>query len=765
MPPSRYNQARTLVRRLCRLPGEDPSAFRQKVSRLRRHFERFNVDVSEICQWLMGLRRACGDAANPATFGMLGDFLLDPVLDGTPGDEADRDHWRLAVFEHVTGRRTVADLAGRPLPETLRAAMDRAAALDPTPTACRLLERLGRLEPAHRLVLLKAAAEWTVARFQRGAENWMRQHEEWQKEKDAWEAAHPELTPEVRDRFTNVFKGLKDPERGDAVGLRRKNPRLCDYPRLAEGKDNCVYAGEKGHGPLCWKYTRFLSQQKRKLNPKHFAGNAEKYLGFRAQGERTSRRNALRRLYRDVPQCKHWFEDAWKAYLNFMDLNEMTCIQSGRLPHCLKIGETWERSTCEWNPHTELCRSYRRELDAMPPAVRALEPQYREWRRAYLAEPRKPAFRYPSSRMLPMPKIFGAGFHKIDFDRSVLRLRLDDMPRGQWLEFGFTPWPRGYRPSKREVQVTSVHVHFVGTRARAGFRFDVAHRPSRFDCTQDELDELRSRRFPRRAQDQDFLDAARRRLLESFTEGTAGPLRLLAVDLGEKGACASVYEGNAHRADIPLSILKLGKLLSKDPKKGDVRGLRKKHVGRHLKRLAEDAARVAEVRGQDEGQATPPRDGDFRGLKRHVAWMIRDWVRLNAARVMAAAEEHQCDLIAFESLRGFRAPGYDRMEADKKRWLAMFAYGRVRRKVTEKAVERGMRVVTLPYFKSSQVCAACGRVQENRPRWEHNKRRGCFTCEGEACKHSLGSDANAARVLARAFLDEVRLPAPPELAS
>ncbi len=446
-----------------------------------------------------------------------------------------------------------------------------------------------------------------------------------------------------------------------------------------------------------------------------------------------------------------------------MNLNEMTCIQSGRLPHCLKIGGTFERSRCEWNPHTELCREYKAAVDAMEEGDRALEPEYREWRRSYLAGPRKPSFRYPSSRTLPMPKIFGSGFHEIDFERSVLRLRLDDMPRGQWLEFGFTPWPRGYRPSKREVKVTSVHVHFVGTRARAGFRFDVAHRPSRFDCTQDELDELRSRRFPRRAQDQDFLDAARRRLLESFDPGPAGPLRLLAVDLGEKGACASVYEGNAHRADIPLSILKLGKLLSKDPKKGDVRGLRKKHVGRHLARLADGAARVAEVRGGADGGPTPPRDGDFRGLKRHVAWMIRDWVRLNAARVMAAAEEHRCDLIAFESLRGFRAPGYDRMKEDKKRWLAMFAYGRVRRKVTEKAVERGMRVVTLPYFKSSQVCSACNHVQEYHSRWERNKRGGRFKCEH--CKESLNGDVNAARVLARVFLDEVRLPAPPESAS
>ena len=50
MSRSRYRQARTLVCRLCRLAGEDPGAFKQKVARLRDHFERFNVDASELCQ-------------------------------------------------------------------------------------------------------------------------------------------------------------------------------------------------------------------------------------------------------------------------------------------------------------------------------------------------------------------------------------------------------------------------------------------------------------------------------------------------------------------------------------------------------------------------------------------------------------------------------------------------------------------------------------------------------------------------------------------
>jgi len=35
MTQSRYREARTLVRRLCRLPGEDCEKFKQKIARLR----------------------------------------------------------------------------------------------------------------------------------------------------------------------------------------------------------------------------------------------------------------------------------------------------------------------------------------------------------------------------------------------------------------------------------------------------------------------------------------------------------------------------------------------------------------------------------------------------------------------------------------------------------------------------------------------------------------------------------------------------------
>ena len=803
MSQTRYREERTLVRRLCRLPGEDRTEFKRKVARLREHFERFNVDVSELCQWLMGLRRECADADKPGGFGTLGDFILEPSLEGSDADETERDRWRLAVFDDAAGLRRASDLGGRPVPESLRQAMERSAGGRRTPTSRRLFERLRVLGPAHRLVLLKAATEWTVARYQRGVENWVRQREEWEKEKTAWEGRHPALTEEVRNRFTDVFKSLRDPERDGSPGMRRKNPRICGYERLRENKDNCIYAGEKGHGPLCWKYVDFVKDQKarnKRFNKKHFAENAEKYLAFRAAPSGVERatehkRRALERLYKDVPRCQRWFEDAWTAYLRFLGLNEQTVVQSRRLPHCLKIGETWEKSQCQWNPHTELCRQYKEVIERLDTATLALEPAYREWRREYLAGPRKPSFRYPSSRELPMPKIFGEGFHEIDFERSVLRLRLDDMPAGQWIEFGFVAWPRHYRPSKKEVKVTSVHVHFVGTRARAGFRFDVAHQRSRFNCTQDDLDELRSRQFPRRAQDQAFLEAARKRLLESFSGDAERDLRLLAVDMGETGACAAVYQGRTHEKDVPLRIVKIEKLYSDRPEalgKEDSRGLRKEHVGRHLEKAAEGAAEVAAHRRKDGGPPATPGDYDFRGLKRHVAWMIRDWVRLNAAQVTAAAEEHRCDLIVFESLRGFTPPGYDKLgdqNERKKRWLAMFAYGRVRRKATEKAVERGMRVATVPYFKSSQFCSACGHEQQNKGRWRKNKGDRLFKCEcgdpkawggrGQGrdggrmtpangtearrdcgCTANLNSDANAARVLARVFWGEICLPSP-----
>ena len=801
--PSRYRQSRTLVRRLCRLPGETRADFRRKVLRLREHFERFNVDVSDLCQWLMGLRPKDrdGDPGVPTFW----HFFLTPSVDGVDADESERDRCRLAVFDAVAGIRSEIRIGDQSLSQALKDAVSQVAQRPKTVSTQQLFERMRGLDPAHRLVLTKSAAEWIVARYQHGVENWQRQRAEWEKEKQEWEGRHPVLRQEICEQFTQIFKSLVwDPEK--PPGVKNKRPRICPYERLKVDSDNCIYAGEKGHGPLCWKYATFVRDQKKqngKFNEKHFCDNAEMYLRFRNTRDRVC---ALQCLHREVPQCKRWFETAWNAYLKALELNEETAVTHGQLPHCRKIGETWEESKCQRNPHTELCRQYKNKLSTLDADTLKLEADYRQWRRNFLAGPSKPSFRYPSSRTLPMPKIFGDRFHEIDLERSVIRLRLDDMPEGESIEFGFIPWPRGYHPRRSEVLVTSVHVNFVGSRARVGFRFDVPHRESRFRCTQDELDELRSRTYPRQAQDQQFLDAARQRLLESFSGGAETDLRILAVDLGETGAHTAVYVGRRHQLDVPLRIVKIDqryeglpevlekdKLLENPPKfdpKTDLRGLRKEHVGRHLNQLADGAAKISEHRQTIVAAPVTLRDSDFRGLTSHIRWMIRDWVRHNAAQIVAAAEEHHCDLIVFESLRGFMPPGYEKLDVNdqrKKRWLAMFAYGRIRRKVVEKAVERGMRVVTVPYFKSSQFCSACGHPQENEGRWRKNKRVHRFECEcggprpshGKrpapksdrippknnadlkcSCNLKLDSDANAARVVAHVFWGEICLPSP-----
>jgi hypothetical protein len=807
---SRYRDSRTLVRRLCRSPHEGSAEFKQKISRIHVHFEQFNVDTSELCQWLMGLRKryseSCkkrGDTVNPASFGPLADFLLEPSLDDEATDEAQRDRWRLHVFDDVAGFRNCRSLENAPLPQQLRDAMEEAAAVRPlhdskNSNGYKLFERLRTLEPQHRLVLLKSAAEWIVARYQRGVENWVRQHDEWQKEKLEWETQHPNLTEAVRDQFTNVYRQLKDPEREDMPGLRKKNPRICLYERMRGNRDNCIYAGQKGHGPHCWKYQEFVRDQRKrnkKFNPEHFASNAKKYIGFRSS--KNSQRAALDRLFEEEPRCRSWFKDAWDAYLRDMELNEQTVVGRGCLPHCAKIGDTYDKSKCEWNPHTHYCLEYNRALDNPNNAFDAdtinLEKDYREWRRFYLAGPRKPAFKYPSSRDMPMPKIFGDGFYEVDFDRSKLRLRLDDMSAGEWVEFSFIPWPRKYKPSRKQVKnmVTSVHLNFVGTRARAGFRFEVPHAESRFACTQDELDELRSRAFPRQAQDQKFLDAAREKLTKSFNGDPESELRILAVDMGMGGAHATVYEGKVHQVDLPIPIVKVNKSyvelptkLDKNPKdekmRGplqmatdpedqgriiDTRGLRKEHVGRHLKAIGEGATVIAEKRRKDTDDPLQTlRDSDFRGLKRHIRWMIRDWVRVNAKQMIDLAAHHRCHVIVFESLRGSRRPDYDKLGTDSDRQKAeriLYAYGQVRRKVTEKAVERGMRVVTAPYHKSSKVCHKCGKLQEAESEWRKNKKKRKFKCEHEQCSNkNSNSDANAARVLARVFWGDITLPPP-----
>lgn len=800
MSGTRYRPSRTLTRRLCCLPGEERSDFKAKVRLLREHFERFNVDTSELCQWFLGLRKRFGSASEPASFGTLGDFLLEPALPGVgPGVEAEEgeaDNWRLRVFDHVAEFRSVTQLGDQPIPTGLREAMEAArSGREPgNLTASRLFARLETLGPAHRLVLLKSAAEWIVARYQRGVENWQRRHAEWEKEKHAWEQAHPDLTPELRDRFTAVFKSLKDPEDADApTGVRRRNPRICRYKRLAGNTDNCCYAGSKGHGPLCWKFAEFLKTQEsqnRKFNKKKCVEDLTTFVNY-CRENRVSNPSRLflsphlgRLLFKDKDARQQTdlirlLRSNWDAYLKAMNLTQETVMRHACLPHCTTIGKCFEESECLWNPHTELCGEYKRRLRAEfpdePDLVR-LEGLYRDWRSLYLAGPRKPSFRYPSSRDLPMPKVFGKDFYQADFERSILRLRLEGMPAGDWLEVGFMPWPRRYSPSRREIpdRVSSVHIQFVGQRVRAGFHFTAPHAPSRIEVSQDELDELRSRVYPREAQDRDFLETARERILQGpFAGAGSKRLRVLAVDMGMTGAHVGVFEGERCIRDEALPINKIEKLYEALPNRDsskdkdappDPRGLRREHVGRHLKTIAEGASALAEHRAKADDDATGVLlESDFRGLKRHIAWMARDWARLNARQIMDRAIEHECDLIVFESLRGHRVPGFDKLghEAErKKQEMLLYAFGRVRRKVAEKAVERGMRVVTVPDFKSSQVCAKCGRAQENHGLWKKNKAKKEFKCEHEGCSHECDSDANAARVVGRVFWGSIELPEP-----
>jgi IS605 OrfB family transposase len=374
-----------------------------------------------------------------------------------------------------------------------------------------------------------------------------------------------------------------------------------------------------------------------------------------------------------------------------------------------------------------------------------------------------------------VPKIFGRGFYEIDFENSRVRLRLDDMAEGQYVVYGFKPWPKDYDFQPDRVDVTSVCAHFVGTRARIGFRFVVAHKQSRFRISQDQIDELRSRTYPRASQDQNFLDEVRLRLLESFPCPPADRLRILTVDLGTAGGAASVFAGKELKKSYPLRVVKLDKLYEVNPdptgKGGDTkgkdgttkRGLSKDHVAAHLEGLAKASTKITGKRQQlteinDETAHSTLGSYDMRRLTLHIGWMIRDWVRLNASQIISLAERENIDLIVLESMRGFRAPGYDKLDEDKKRRLAFFAYGAIRRKIAEKAVERGMRVVTVPYLYSSQVCSECGARQENKMEFDKNKRKRKFICESKSCGHTCNSDENAARVLSKVFWGDIRLP-------
>lgn len=756
-----YRESRTLVRGLRRLAEESREDFKRKVLRLRRQFEQFNVNVSEICQWLMALRPG-GKKGSDATKAFW-EFFLEPerFLDDKEKDKS--DNYRRLVCDTTAGLEADSNIADIGLSQSIVESVREVAKLSPTPTTKRLFERLSVLDISHRQVLLKAAAEWIVARYLRGYQNWERQHEEWVKEKEEWEKEHPELTESVKEEFNEIFKGLK---------IRIKKPRVCEWERLKAGKDNCGYAGEwipkykKRHSALCVKYSNFLDNYIRESGAsrnfkRYFEENAKFYINLR----RTSRGTmdvAMGKFLRGHPKAK-WFPQAWEAYLKTLEINEETVLTGGgELPHCTKFGADEE---CQYNKHTNECQEYRRCIESRPD-LQALEGLYRKWRGEFLSGPAKSSFQYPSHRRLPMPKIFGKDYFKVDFVNSVLELRMEDKREGDFERFRFAAWPRDYQPQPQEAEITSVHINFVGTRARAGFHFKVQHKESHFGISQDEIDELRSRKYPRRAQDQQFLDEARERLLESFDGDAESELKILAVDLGTLGGYTAMFEGRYFKKAEPLKIIKIDRIYDKLPKQNKTeeqsklpeqfkklkeKGLSKEHIGRHLESWAGGAKEIAEKRSKAEiGEY------DMRRLSLHIRWMIRDWVRLNTSQIIEAAERNKVDLIVFESMRGFRAPGYDKLDENKKRRLAFFAHGRIRHKVREKAVERGMRVVTVPYLKSSQFCAKCGKEQQDKKKWEKNKRILRFNCD--RCGYKANSDENAAGVLGRVFWGEIELP-------
>lgn len=792
MSKTRYSPSRTLVRPIRRMPKQDPAQFKQNTARLRAHFERFNTDVAELCQWFMGLRpggKNYGEELQP-----FWDFFLDPesaIHENSA--KTSGDSLRLAVFRAVAGWDPEDRIAKFSLNDGLADSIRCAAQHPLTPTAQKLFTRLRALVDAHLYVLLKAAAEWILARYQRAFENSVKQRAHWEKEKSEWESRHPELTPKVRETYNEIFR---------ALAIKEKRPRVCSWERLENLTDNCEFNGvlvrkkdgfpasKKRHAQLCQSYYTFLddTQGKERRNvQKFFAENAERYLAQREIKRQISRSQALDE-YIVRNKKRSWFKSAWERYLKTVKVHEDTLINQygGKLPHCTSFSDDTD---CGWNRHTDACVQYRDRLRKLDKKTRDLEPVYREWRRYYLAAPRKPSFAYPSARLLPMPKIFGQDFYTVDFERSIVHLRLDDMPKGEFLPFAFLPWPKDYSPQPAAAQITSVHVNFIGTRPRIGFRFDVAHAESRFTVTQDEIDYLRSNTYPRKSEDQQFLDAVRQRLLDSFTGGS-GPIRVLVVDLGSSTAATALFEGKRFVSSSRLKIAKLDKLKpsfkDEDPENtpGDGsaktkragRGLGVEHVNLHGKEMETEASAIANKRlqlreeeekenGEDQNDR-PVTLGrhDLRGLSLHVRRMIRDWVRLNAKQIIDHAVNERADLVVFESMRGFLPPGYDKLDPEltkKKRWLAYFSYGAIRRKVTEKAVERGMRTVTVPYLCSSQYCCACGQRRTDEIRWKKNKRQHAFVCEHANCRHHdqrVDSDENAARVLGRVFWGEIVLP-------
>lgn len=294
MRPTRYKSARTLVRPIGRLPNEPKPEFRDKLRRVREHFERFNVDAADLCQWLMGLRPNAKNG-DPATVPFWR-FFLEPEFADCELDEKETDRLRSTVFDAASGLAPLESLKIQSLPNPVRDSLTAIVGRARTSNTRQLFERMRGMFAPHRMVLLKSAAEWIVARYQRGMDNWERQHAEWELERQAWEGEHPALTPDVRKLFTEIFISLNEhPDGTGTPGVRRKNPRICSWDRLKLGKDNCVYAGQKGHGPQCWEFSQFVAAQKNGGTiKKFFIDTANRFLAIRREIEKPEVKRKLK---------------------------------------------------------------------------------------------------------------------------------------------------------------------------------------------------------------------------------------------------------------------------------------------------------------------------------------------------------------------------------------------------------------------------------------------------------------------------------------
>lgn len=692
-------------------------------------------------------------------------FFLEPeqFID----DEKLVDRTRLAAFKSAAGLGN-AEKALSNVPDEVVSSTDHVKRIPPTQTATNLFKRVAGYDDRHIVVLLKASADLIVARYLMPFENWKRRREEWLKEKEAWEKKHPQLTEDAISKFNRIFKDL---------GVDRKNPRVCTWEQLQKGNTGCLYNGErfriKNHAQLCVKYLKFRANSEAN---KYFEENVRTYLAIRQKNPHlhNNRKKLMELLLKKEPQAHKFSKTWWADYLQALGITEGTVARKGNgdLPHCPQKND--DKEPCPYNEHTEKCKLYKARLSSEP-RLQELDSLYREWRKDFLSGPKKPSFTYPSKRRLSIPKIFGKDYYGVDYKHSILRLRMDTMAADEFIPFGFHPWPPEYDIQPGNAEISSVQIHFIGSRARVGFRFKVEHKQSRFAVSQDDIADLRSRKYPRWRQDNAFLREARKLLLESFSGDPEKELKILCVDTGQVGNAIALFNGRQFQKSEKLKTLKLDKLIFPDEKSGSgsnkkpYSGLTKDHIGRHLEAWAAEASQISQKRspGKKPASGTDTRDqpqlgpNDMRRFSLHIRWMIRDWARLVASRVIKKAEENDVDLIVFESQRGFPLPGYDKVakyDSDKKRRLAFYAHGRVRHKVTEKAVERGMRVVTTPYFYSSQTCSECGRKQGNHRLWRTNKGNGSFICEYDGCNNRMDCDENAAKVLGRVFWGDIVLP-------